>query len=334
MQLEHSRHTSNSAESVFRWLQEALDEHRLPGIDLLAVMVREPLAPDGSFQVPGPEQLEAFQGLCKVPSTHLMALASCKNSPMHDEGGLERLCEVGLVSVKHKLAYNLQCLRAGYDAVSQAQWEACGKVFEAVLSLQPGVEKLQKVEMPKDFMSKARLRSDTIQAASKARMIKDSEEARFRSDVIKARETCVYEMKNEMRSFGERVRFLGSNATRREGPCANYPDVVERIYFWTNIKDCANATPVQLMDIYRSMWRMGFGTIHGVNIQLYEMVSALMKTLGSSLAIAEAEIIKIMGRTGLGIDILQSMEAEKALLTTMDKTSTERTIYPKWAQLA
>lgn len=125
-------------------LQEAMEKNLLPGIDLVALMMQEPVNGTGSYKEMDPNLLSLYQSMCEAMEGHnLISLASCNVSG--SEACHRRfLGDAGLQIPMHG-TYNLQCLRAENNNLSRPQWSACEELFKSMFKVLPKLRKVRQL---------------------------------------------------------------------------------------------------------------------------------------------------------------------------------------------
>ena len=125
-------------------LQEAMEKNLLPGIDLVAFMMREPVDETGSYEEMDPNLLSLYQSMCEALEGHnLISLASCNVS---GSNACHRrfLGDAGL-QISMDGTYNLQCLRAEKNNLSRLQWSACEELFKSIFEVVPKLGKVRQL---------------------------------------------------------------------------------------------------------------------------------------------------------------------------------------------
>eukprot|EP00434_Breviolum_minutum_P008673 symbB.v1.2.007645.t1/scaffold473.1/size199764/3 len=123
---------------------EAMEKNLLPGIDLVAFMMREPVDETGSYEEMDPNLLSLYQSMCEALEGHnLISLASCNVS---GSNACHRrfLGDAGL-QISMDGTYNLQCLRAEKNNLSRLQWSACEELFKSIFEVVPKLGKVRQL---------------------------------------------------------------------------------------------------------------------------------------------------------------------------------------------
>ena len=164
-------------------LQEAMEKNLLPGIDLVAFMMREPVDDTGSYKEMDPNLLSLYQSMCEAMEGHnLISLASC-NVSGSNACHKSFLGDAGLQIPMHG-TYNLQCLRAEKNNLSRLQWSACEELFKSIFEVVPKLRKvrqladacvcIQQAIGPSQHSERAQKSADKLALEAEMKLLRDS----------------------------------------------------------------------------------------------------------------------------------------------------------------